>query len=94
MRLASIHDKLDIAGIALMAFSFFGYLGNIMLDYNWGKNFLTNSFAIIYSYTLRQAIPFPIGYNGVGAIVYFGLFLLSFLVMNRGSPAGRISLRP
>ncbi len=86
MKFWSPSDKLDVLGIALMTFSLFGFLGNVMLDYNWGTNFITNSFAVAYSVTLRQIIPFPNGYYGVGAGIYFGLFLFSFLVLNRKEP--------
>lgn len=81
-----LHSRLDVASVALMAFSLYGFLGNVMLDYNWGTNLVTNSFAIIYSSTLRQVIPFPYGYYGVGACIYFALFLLSFLILNRREP--------
>jgi hypothetical protein len=86
LRFVSLHSRVDVASIVLMAFSLFGFLGNVMLDYNWGTNPITNSFAIIYSSTLRQIIPFPLGYYGVGAGIYLGLFLSSFLLLNRREP--------
>ena len=88
----SLHSWVDAASIVLMAFSLFGFMGNVMLDYNWGTNPITNSFAIIYSDTLRRIIPFPTGYYGVGAGVYFGLFLLSFLILNRREPLAENAL--
>jgi hypothetical protein len=66
-----------------MTFSLFGFLGNVMLDYNWGTNPITNTFAIAYNSSLRWMIPVPTGFYGVAAAGYFALLLLSFVVMNR-----------
>lgn len=89
MEFLVIHSKIDMVFVCLLAFSLFGFVGNVMLDYNWGTNPITNSFALIYSMTLRQLFPFPIGYYGAGAGIYLGLFLLSFLMLNRGTPLRR-----
>jgi hypothetical protein len=83
LRFVDIHNNVDAASVVLMTISLFGFLGNVMIDYNWGTNFIANSFALIYWMTLRWMVPFPIGYWGVGAAVYFALFLLSFAVLNR-----------
>jgi len=83
MNHALLHKRLDLAAVALLTFSLFGFLGNVMLDYNWGTNEVTSSFALAYSMTLRRAIPFPLGYYGIGAAIYFALFVLSFLFLNR-----------
>lgn len=69
-----------------MAISLFGFLGNVMIDYNWGTNFIVGSIAIFYWMTLRWMIPFPVNYWGLGAVMYFVLFLLSFAVLNRKQP--------
>lgn len=66
-----------------MTLSLFGFLGNVMIDYNWGTNPVTSSIAVSYWMTLRWMIPFPLGYWGAGAVVYFSLFLFSFAVLNR-----------
>jgi hypothetical protein len=91
LRFVDLHSRLDAGSVALMVFSLYGFLGNVMLDYNWGTNPITNSFAIIYSSTLREVIPFPYGYYGIGAGIYFGLFLFSFSILNHGKPR-RVSL--
>jgi len=82
-KLANSHRWLDIGSAGVMIFSLFGFLGNVMLDYNWGTNPITNAFANTYTLTLRQLVPFPIGYYGIGAAIYLGLFLLSFIILNR-----------
>ena len=66
-----------------MTISLFGFLGNVMIDYNWGTVPIVNSIAIFYAMTLMRLIPFPLNYWGLGAVVYFILFLLSFIVLNR-----------
>lgn len=86
MKFLSTYGRTEIAAIALTILSLFGFMGNVMLDYNWGTNFITNSFAIVYSLTIRQLIPFPVGHFGVGAAVYLGLFLISFLILNKRMP--------
>jgi len=89
MWLATLRTRSDVAVTALMAFALYGFLGNVMLDYNWGTNVVTNSFALIYSATLRRLPLFPIGWYGAGAAVYFGIFLLSFFILNRKTPASQ-----
>lgn len=69
-----------------MIVSLFGFLGNVMIDYNWGTNLIVVSLSVFYWMTLRWMIPFPLGYWGVGAVMYFMLFLLSFAVLNRKQP--------
>ena len=44
MKLGVFRNKVDFALVALLAFSMFGFMGNVMLDYNWGTNVVTNSF--------------------------------------------------
>ena len=83
VELVLLRSKTDAFGSALMALSLFGFLGNVMIDYNWGTNLITNSIAIIYWMTLRWIIPFPVNYWGLGAVIYFALFLLSFAILNR-----------
>lgn len=85
-RFVALHGRVDTFSVILMVFSLFGFLGNVMLDYNWGTNPITNSIAMLYAATLRQIIPLPLGYYGVGAGIYLGLFLLSFLLLNRREP--------
>ena len=79
----------DAAAVVLLAICLFGFLGNVMIDYNWGTNLVAKSFAIFYWMTLRWMIPFPVNYWGLGAVVYFGLFLLSFFVLNRRESSTR-----
>ena len=83
MNLIPFRNKVDLAGAFVLAISLFGFLGNVMIDYNWGTNFVASSFALFYWMTLRWMVPFPIGYWGVGALFYFALFLLSFAILNR-----------
>lgn len=83
MRLIKLRDKANIGAVVLMATSLFGFLGNVMIDYNWGTNFVTSSVALTYWLTLRWMIPFPLNYWGLGAAIYFVLFLLSFAFLNR-----------
>ena len=85
-------SKFDVVMLVLLTFSLFGLLGNVMLDYNWGNNLLTDSFAFAYSVTLGRFIPFPIGYYGVGALGYFLLVLASFYALNRRESPRRNSL--
>lgn len=54
-----------------------------MIDYNWGPTPVVGSIAVFYWVTLRWMVPFPIGYWGVGAVVYFVVFLFSFAILNR-----------
>ena len=84
MRFVSLRNGVDVAAVVLMVISLYGFLGNVMLDYNWGTNLITSSFAVAYVDTLQRVIPFPIGYYGVGAGIYFAFFLFSFAVLNRG----------
>ena len=86
MRFVPFQDKINLASIILMLVSLFGFIGNVMIDFNWGTNVITNSFAIIYWMTLRWMIPFPVDYWGLGAVVYFTFFLFSFAVLNRKEP--------
>lgn len=89
MKLIPLHDGLNASGALLMGFSLFGFLGNVMIDFNWGSNPITDSIAVAYWMTLRWMIPFPLNYWGMGAVVYFMIFLFSFSVINRGKPLGR-----
>jgi hypothetical protein len=86
LKTVDFRSKVDLAAVILLGFSLFGFLGNVMIDYNWGTNFLTNSFSLIYSMTLGWLIPFPVGYWGVGAVIYFSLFLFSYAFLNRKAP--------
>jgi hypothetical protein len=86
MKFVGIRHKKDAAAVALMTFSLYGFLGNVMLDLNPGTNYVMNTFAIIYYDTLMQVIHFPIGFWGAGAAIYFGLFLGAFLILNRREP--------
>ena len=83
MKFVSFRDRVNLAAIGLMLASLFGFLGNVMIDYNWGGNLVTNSIAVAYWMTLRWMIPFPLNYWGLVAVVYFALFLLSFAILNR-----------
>ena len=87
MGMTPFKTKVDFASLALLVFFLFGFLGNVMLDYNWGTNPVTNSFALAYTATLRKLIPFPVGYYGVGAAMYLLLLLVSFYVLNRREPS-------
>ena len=69
-----------------MTVSLFGFLGNVMIDYNWGTNPVANSIAVSYWLTLRWIVPFPLNYWGAGAVIYFGFFLVSFALLNRDEP--------
>ena len=64
----------------LMAFSLYGFLSVVMIDYNWGTG-LTNAFALVYVATLGRILPAED--LGAKAILYFGLLTLSFLGLNR-----------
>ena len=83
LKFVAIKDRINLAAIAVMVVSLFGFLGNVMIDYNWGGNLVTNSIAVAYWMTLRWMIPLPLNYWGLGAVVYFVLFLFSFAVLNR-----------
>ncbi|MDG6990379.1 MAG: hypothetical protein JRM99_03035 [Nitrososphaerota archaeon] len=80
---AEERTRIDIVAAAVMTLALFGFLGNAMIDFNWGNNFLVNSVALAYWFTLRWMIPFPINYWGAGAAIYFAIFLLSFAVLAR-----------
>ena len=81
MKFAFLRSKLDSAVVALMALSLFGFLGNVMLSYNWGTVFIVNAFALVYSGTLGR-----VGQGGVVALGYFVLFLFSYMTLNRQKP--------
>jgi hypothetical protein len=83
LKFVSFKDRVNLAAVSLMLVSLFGFIGNVMIDYNWGTNPVSNSIAIAYWMTLRWMVPFPLNYWGVGAVVYFALFLLAFAVLNR-----------
>jgi hypothetical protein len=91
MNTVDLGNRYNLIGIVTAATSLFGFLGNIMTDYNWGTNFLTNSFALIYAQTLERLTPFAPGASGIAAFGYFGLFLSSFALLNRSKPA-RVNL--
>lgn len=84
LKTVSLRDKVNLIAIVVMTISLFGFLGNVMIDFNWGSNLITSSLALTYWMTLRVLIPFPLNYWGVGAAAYFVVFLLSFAVLNRG----------
>ncbi len=65
-----------------MVFSLYGFLGIVAIDYNWGSG-IAERFATVYVLTLGRVIPLWVNYYGAEATFYFGLFLLSFLVLNR-----------
>ncbi len=83
LEFVSLRNRTNLAAVSLMLVSLFGFLGNVMIDYNWGTNPVSNSIAIAYWMTLRWMVPFPLNYWGVGAVVYFALFLFSFAILNR-----------
>ena len=83
MQFVIFRNRTNLAAVLLMAISLFGFLGNVMIDYNWGTVPIVNSVAILYAMTLMRIIPFPLNYWGLGAVVYFVLFLLSFVLLNR-----------
>ena len=83
LRFVAFQDRINLAAISLIVISLFGFLGIVMIDYNWGTNLVANSIAVTYWMTLRWMIPFPLNYWGLGAVVYFALFLSSFAVLNR-----------
>lgn len=89
LRLVPFQDKVNLVALSVMFVSLFGFLGNVMIDYNWGTNFVTNAIAVTYWMTLRWIIPFPLNYWGLGAVVYFVLFLGSFATINRSERPAR-----
>lgn len=83
MKLVAFNDRVNLAATSVMVVSMFGFLGNVMIDYNWGTNLVTSSIAVAYWMTLGRLIPFPLNYWGLGAALYFVVFLISFAVLNR-----------
>lgn len=86
LRLVEFSDKANVASTVALSVSLFGFLGNVMIDYNWGSNPITSSIAVAYWWTLRWMIPFPLNYWGLGAFLYFLVFLISFAALNRAEP--------
>ncbi|MGP8125025.1 MAG: hypothetical protein ACLQEQ_04045 [Nitrososphaerales archaeon] len=90
-------DKLDKGAIALMYFSLFGFLGNVMISYNNAGATgvvasMINAFAFVFYYTLCRVITPPLNYWGASALVYLCLFLLSFMLLNRRkSPSSNLA---
>ncbi|MCL5672974.1 MAG: hypothetical protein JRN68_08560 [Nitrososphaerota archaeon] len=84
----SFRNKTDIAGVVVMTFALFGFLGNIGIDYNWGTG-IPSYIAMGYTLTLGRVIPLVLGFYGVETGLYLLLFLLSFLILNRGESRGR-----
>lgn len=78
-----MRNMTNFVATSLMIISLFGFMGNVAIDFNWGTTPVVGYLALIYWMTLRWLVPFPINYWGVGAVVYFSLFLLSFAVLNR-----------
>lgn len=83
MKFVSLYNPTNFVSVVIMAFSLFGFVGNVMTDFNWGNNPVVASIAFAYWLTLRRMIPFPLNYWGVGALAYFALFLVSFGILNR-----------
>ncbi|MDG6921362.1 MAG: hypothetical protein JRN59_07525 [Nitrososphaerota archaeon] len=77
-----------MAGAVVLAISLFGFVGNVMIDYNWGTG-IPSYIAIGYVLTLGRVIPLSFSLNGVEAGIYYLLFLLSFSILNRSEPPRR-----
>ena len=89
MRFVTFRNRINLAAVILMTISLFGFIGNVAIDYNWGTTPVVSSIAIFYGITLKWIIPYPVGYWGLGAVVYFAFFLLSFGILNRKEPPFR-----
>ena len=89
MQFVIFRNRINLAAILFLAFSLFGLLGKVLIDYNWGTVPIVNSIAILYAMTLMRVISFPLNYWGLGAVAYFILFLLSFVVLNRNEQPTR-----
>ncbi|MDG6971224.1 MAG: hypothetical protein JRN54_08985 [Nitrososphaerota archaeon] len=85
-------NGLNAIAIGIMVVSLFGFVGNVMIDFNWGATPIAGSVALAYWMTLRWIIPFPVNYWGLGALVYFLFFLASFALLSRNERPIRILL--